>query len=196
MSEKPSIPAPQYTVIQALQICLAMARRALEEGRALARMPGPKGDRGEDGVAGPAGQKGDRGAQGEPGPEGKSGPVGPPGRDGVGFDDIDVMYDGRRSLTIAFSKGDETKHWTFRIPVMIDAGVWKEAAYEAGDCVTFRGHLWVAQKDTDAQPDTAPAHWRMAIRKPRDGRDGKAGDRGPSGPKGDKGDVGPRSYGG
>lgn len=193
MSEKPTIPAPQYTVIQGLQVALALARRALEEVRALARIPGPPG---EPGPGGPKGAKGDEGPPGDRGPEGKPGPVGKDGRDGFGFDDMDIGYDGRRTFTFKWSKGEHVETRSFRTPLTIDAGVWKEGSYEAGDQVTFRGHLWTAQRDTDKQPDTAPTDWRMAMRKPRDGRDGKPGDRGGPGPKGDKGEPGPRNYGG
>ncbi len=194
MSEKSKIPAPQYTLIEGLQVCLAVARRALEEVRALGRIPGPQG---EPGQAGPKGLKGDVGEKGERGIEGKQGLIGPAGRDGFGFDDMDVLYDGKRTFTLKWSKGEHVVTKSFRMPVTIDAGVWKEGIeYQAGDSVTFRGHIWVAQKDTSVQPDTSPTDWRMQMRKPRDGRDGKSGDRGPEGKKGDQGPSGPRGYGG
>src|SRR5262245_48370350 len=60
------IPSPQYTLNEGLHIVLALARRALTEVRALARIPGPTGPRGE---------------RGEIGKQGPSGPKGDPGRD-------------------------------------------------------------------------------------------------------------------
>ncbi len=57
---------PQYTIWQAINVALAAATRAIQEVRALARLPGP---------AGPPGEKGDRGA------------------DGFGFDDIELVND-------------------------------------------------------------------------------------------------------
>jgi hypothetical protein len=47
------IPKPSYTIWQAISAALALATRALNEVRALARMPGPpgpKGDTGNDGL--------------------------------------------------------------------------------------------------------------------------------------------------
>lgn len=41
-----SLPPPRYTLWQALQTALALASRALEEVRALARVPGPPGEPG------------------------------------------------------------------------------------------------------------------------------------------------------
>src|SRR5258707_309830 len=64
MSEKPMIPAPQYTLNEAIGVSLDMGQRALAEVRALARMPGPRGERGEPGKQGPPGE---RGAKGETG---------------------------------------------------------------------------------------------------------------------------------
>src|SRR5207344_3006210 len=71
MSEKPAaIPAPQYTMFEALGTCLALAQRALAEVRALARIPGPEGKRG---LKGEPGEKGDRGEKGLPGAVGAPG---------------------------------------------------------------------------------------------------------------------------
>src|SRR4029077_4218134 len=58
------IPAPQYTLHEAIGVCLAMCQQALAEVRALAPMPGPRGERGEQGKQGPPGE---RGVKGEPG---------------------------------------------------------------------------------------------------------------------------------
>jgi hypothetical protein len=73
MSDKPAVPAPQYTIFEGLGTCLALAHRALAEVRTLARIPGPEGKRGA---------KGDDGAKGDRGEPGKPGAVGPPGLDG------------------------------------------------------------------------------------------------------------------
>ena len=72
MSEKSTIPAPQYTLIEALGVCLAMCQRALAEVRALARIPGPPGETGPEGKRGLAGERGEKGERGEPG---KQGPI-------------------------------------------------------------------------------------------------------------------------
>lgn len=185
-----SIPPPQYTLWECVRVAIAIAKRALEEVRALSRIPGPEGKPGPEGPQGIKGETGREGPVGPVGREGKQGLPGKDGRDGLGFDDMEFTHDGRRTLTFKFTRGDEVKQWSFRVPAAIDAGVWKEGAYEAGDQVTHRGSLWIALKDTDTQPDTAPADWRMQMRKPRDGRDGKPGERGIPGPKGDRGEPG------
>src|SRR5262252_10500121 len=64
MSENPTIPAPHYTLNEAIGVCLALCQRALAEVRALARLPGPRGERGPTGETG---LKGERGPKGEPG---------------------------------------------------------------------------------------------------------------------------------
>src|SRR5215510_13360773 len=64
MSENPTIPAPQYTINEAIGTSLAMSHRALAEVRALARMPGPPGETGPEGKRG---LQGERGAKGESG---------------------------------------------------------------------------------------------------------------------------------
>ena len=67
MSDKPTIPAPQYTLIEAHEHLLSRWRSArLAEVRALARLPGPPGPKGE---RGPAGEKGERGVKGEHRPQ-------------------------------------------------------------------------------------------------------------------------------
>lgn len=188
-----SIPRPQYTLWQCMSVAIAVARRALEEVRALSRLPGPKGE------VGARGPKGEAGPQGPPGPEGrigKDGAIGKAGRDGVGFDDLNELYedDGRVLVRQFIRDGQIIKEFRHVTAQPIDRGVWTQRDYLKGDCVTFRGHYWIAKQSTSVQPDTAPDDWRMKMRKPRDGRDGKSGDRGGPGPKGDKGDQGPRSY--
>ena len=73
MSDKPAVPLPQYTLLEGLGTCLAIARRALEEVRELARLPGPRG---------PSGERGEKGDRGEAGKVGPPGPAGCDGTDG------------------------------------------------------------------------------------------------------------------
>ncbi len=46
------IPKPEYSIWQAISTAIALATRALNEVRALARIPGPQGEKGEKGEAG------------------------------------------------------------------------------------------------------------------------------------------------
>lgn len=45
-----STPKPKYDIWQAIQTALALSLRAIDEIRALSRLPGPKGDPGEPGL--------------------------------------------------------------------------------------------------------------------------------------------------
>ncbi len=107
-----SLPKPQYTIWQAISASLAASLRALDEVRALSRLPGPQGERGEAGpdgrsvktasiedgslvleftdghkevvgnVIGPPGKDG-ASIKGERGEPGKDGKRGPSGKDGT-----------------------------------------------------------------------------------------------------------------
>jgi integrin beta 3 len=127
--------------------------RALEEVRALARLPGPRGA------------------------------DGPPGKDGLGFDDMSVAYDGERSFTLQFKRGKELREFPFKVPLLIDRGVWREGRYERGDVVTFGGSAFIAQEDTDEKPETGKA-WRLAVKSGRNGKPGVNGEKGDRGPEG------------
>ena len=106
------------------------------------------------------------------------------GRDGFGFEDLTVEHDGERGVTLRFVRGEETKEFAFRLPVVLDRGIWREGtAYEKGDAVTWGGSLWIAQQDgvTD-KPDAGGPGWRLAVKRGRDGKDGTVVPRAPVGP--------------
>jgi collagen type III alpha len=139
---------------------------------------GEKGDRGEKGLSGERGPAGERGQQGEPGlpgrdgrdgKDGEKGIDGKDGRDGLGFDDID-LHETEEGVFLRFACGDQTK--AFRLPIVVDRGVWREGQYRKGDGVTWAGSFWIAQEDTTEKPDTGKG-WRLAVKKGRDGKDGK-----------------------
>lgn len=108
---------------------------------------------------------------------GKDGQPGKDGRDGFGFEDMGVsVLDDDRTIELSFRRGDEVKAFTLKWPTMIYRGVYQEiASYSAGDSVTWGGSLWVAEKDTDAKPDTPDSGWKLAVKKGRDGKDSKNG---------------------
>jgi integrin beta 3 len=140
--------------------------------------PGPAGPQGPQGERGPSGLQGERGLQGEQGLPGRDGQPGVPGRDGkdgLGFDDLDVDYDGARTFTFRLQRGDRTKEFAFTVPVMLYQGVWQERSYEPGDSVTWRGSLWVARAATDSKPDEASTAWTLCAKKGRDGKDAARG---------------------
>ncbi len=102
---------------------------------------------------------------------GKDGEPGKDGQDGVGFDDLSASYDGEKTITLKFVKGDRVKEFDFSMPVVIDRGVFKDGGeYKAGDGVTWGGSFWIAQKDTGAKPD-AGSDWRLSVKRGRDGKD-------------------------
>lgn len=153
------IPAPQYTLTEALSVCLAMCQRALVEVRSLARIPGPAGETGPEGKRGLQGERGEKGDRGEPG---KAGPAGPAGRDGI---------DGAPGAA-----GKDAPRWRHR-RTFDPAGSYAEA-----DTVAHDGGLWLALCD---EPGPLPGDgWVQLATKGQRGKPGDKGERGPPGPEG------------
>jgi Collagen triple helix repeat (20 copies) len=193
MSEHPIIPAPQYTLHEAIGVCLAMCERALAEVRALARMPGPPGETGPEGRCGPQGERGEKGERGEAGNQGATGPAGADGKDGTpgqkgepGRNAADLNYlqnyaadqvaRALKTATVMTPDGGRTLRWTvgdivheIKTAIVLDAGVWKEGiAYLPGDAVTMGGSLFIAQAETSAKPGKSD-DWRLAVQRGKDG---------------------------
>ena len=96
------------------------------------------------------------------------------GLDGFGFDDLDVVFDGERGITLKFSHGERVKEFPFTLPIVIDRGVFKEgfADYAKGDGVTWGGSFFISQKD---QPEGKPGisdDWRLSVKRGRQGESG------------------------
>jgi hypothetical protein len=183
-----TIPAPQYTLFDGLGTCLAMARRALDEVRALARMPGPEGKRGPKGEIGEKGERGELGKTGPAGRDGLDGKDGERGQKGeAGRNAADLVLlrehideqvaqvlramkvittDGGRTLLVSLAG---TVH-EIKTAIVLDAGVWTERAYVAGDAVTHGGSLFIAQAGTSERPGKSD-DWRLAVKRGADGRD-------------------------
>ena len=160
------IPAPQYTLNDAIGVCLAMCQRALAEVRALARMPGPPGEIGPEGKRGPPGEKGD------------------PGRNAADLDYLQNMINQRVERTIKATSfttpdGGRTLLWAIgeatheiKTAIVLDVGVWKEGmTYVPGDGVTHAGCFFIAQVETKAKPGGQEEEWRLAVKCGRDGKD-------------------------
>ncbi|CAN1721181.1 phage portal protein [Hyphomicrobium sp. 1Nfss2.1] len=100
---------------------------------------------------------------------------GPPGRDGddgLGFDDMNIEFDGERTITLAFVRGDRFKSKSVTFPIVLDRGVHKpNQLYEPGDGVTCKGSYWIAKKPTTTKPGDDTSAWRLAVRRGRDGKD-------------------------
>jgi Collagen triple helix repeat (20 copies) len=179
-------PAPQYTLTEAIGVCLAMCRRCLDEVRAVARLPGPPGpegrrglkgdkgepgERGEPGRQGPAGPAGPAGMDGEPGKQGSpgaTGPAGPPGSDGECGPPGPVGPPAYSGCACG----------------LYDA----QAKYRAFDIVTLNGSEWRARCDN---PGPCPGDdWVLGAKGGTKGRTGDPGQRGERGPPGECGPPG------
>lgn len=138
------LPSPQYTLWECMAVVLAMATRALEEVRALSRLPGPQG------------------------------PQGVPGMDGLGFDGIEPIDDDKEIGFKFVVAGQAVKEIRFPRPIanVADAwrGVWKAGDYRRGELVTFGGSMFLAKADTSGKPEQADA-WVLCVKRGRDGRD-------------------------
>jgi len=141
--------------------------------------PGPVGPRGADG---PEGKPGRDGLPGVPGAPGKDGPAGKDGADGLGFDDLTVLHDGERNLTLRFIKGERVKEFTVTIPTLIYRGIYTEGkTYEPGDVVTWGGSAWHCYKATTVKPDAvgrgpqAKDFWTLMVKEGREGKEGRPG---------------------
>ena len=87
--------------------------------------------------------------------------------------DIDLGEDGR-TLTVKMQAGESVLSKSIKIPTVIDRGVYKSGEYDKGDGVTYGGSFWIAQESgVLAAPGTmeAKSHWRLAVKKGRDGAD-------------------------
>lgn len=95
----------------------------------------------------------------------------------VGVASMSAEFKSDRELECVIELSDGTRRTTGKsFPVMLDRGVYKQGMKaQAGDCVSFGGSLWVAQRDTDAKPGTDDSGWRLAVKKGRDGKDGTDG---------------------
>jgi len=103
-------------------------------------------------------------AKGEPGKDGS---------DGLGFDDLEIVHDGERTVTFRYVKGEKVKETAIVFPIPIDRGVFKDGnQYQKGDAVSFGGSAFIAQRDTGDKPETSDA-WRLAVKRGRDGAPGK-----------------------
>jgi hypothetical protein len=208
MSDKPAVPVPQYTLFDAVGTCLALARRALEEVRSLARLPGPEGKRGQKGEAG---EKGERGEPGKTGPQGLAGAPGEPGLPGPKGERGALPAAREWAPDTVHYKGDVVAHaggtWqagcdTGQAPGHADwiclarpgrdaatpvvRGTWSEAeTYAALDIVALTGSSFMARR---AAPGACPGEgWQLIASAGRQGSKGPAGERGETGAAGARG---------
>lgn len=93
------------------------------------------------------------------------------GVDGLGFEDLSVEYDGKRTFTLKFERGDKSKSYSFKTPQQIYVGVYENGKqYEIGDTVTWAGSQWHCKKDTTAKPNESD-DWTLSVKRGRDGKE-------------------------
>jgi collagen type III alpha len=173
---------------------VALEQRQVRDGQdGAAGAPGAPGRDGRDGQPGrdgAPGAPGEKGLDGRDGKDGRDGVDGKDGADGFGFDDLDMTFDGQRTFTLRFVKGDRVKEFSFTPAIPLYAGVFDETkAYEPGDSVTYAGSTWIAREQTTGvKPDEHVADgkraWTLSVKRGRDGKDGRHGEKGDPGPEG------------
>lgn len=147
-----------------------------------------KGDRGEPGPQGPPGPMGAPGRDGMPGVPGHpglDGARGMNGQDGLGIDDLAVLHDGERELTLRFINGDRIKEFTVTLPIPIWRGQFVEGRkYQPADVVRYARSAWICKKETTISPSHITREaglaagpqgedfWSPFVEKGRDGKDG------------------------
>jgi integrin beta 3 len=100
-------------------------------------------------------------------------PVPLDGKDGLGFDNLEVIQTDERNVILRFVGEGGTKDFSCSFPVLIDRGTYKpdpDQPYQKGDCVTYGGSLWISQKDN---PETKPgtgSDFRLAVKCGRDAK--------------------------
>lgn len=91
------------------------------------------------------------------------------GKDGLGFDDLSMQFDGERGFSVKFVRGDQIKAFDFSLPVPIYRGVFKDGAYSKFDTVTWGGSVWIAQKDTENRPG-GNEDWQLMVKQGGEGK--------------------------
>ena len=92
------------------------------------------------------------------------------GRDGADLEDLQLTTDDGRTFRLEAKAGGRRVSCTFKWPGVVDRGIWRERAYDAGDGVTYKGSYWLAERETDRRPGDDDSGWRLAVKRGRDGR--------------------------
>ncbi len=100
------------------------------------------------------------------------------GADGLGFDDLESVFDEQQGFRVRFVRGSEAKEFPLHSP--FDAGVWRPGVtYPKGAGVTVKGAFFIARESTQTRPDDGTVEsaraWRLAVKGGRDGKPGRDG---------------------
>jgi hypothetical protein len=103
------------------------------------------------------------------------GPPGADGHDGLGFDDVAVDFDGNRTITVRFQRGDQSKAFPIELPYLKWQGTYRGSAmYRPGDVVTWAGMAWHANEPTMEAPGERSKAWTLMVKRGRDGKDARS----------------------
>lgn len=108
---------------------------------------------------------------------GHNGKDGEPGKDGRSVEGFSRAYAPETHEIVERWK-DASGEQELRYPAggIRHKGYWNPGVKAtAGDSWTHNGNLWIAVRDTGAEPTTECKDWTIGARKGRDGRDGKDG---------------------
>lgn len=110
---------------------------------------------------------------GPPGKDGRDGLDGKDGKDGLGFEDMDLEYDGARTFAFKFERGPIKKSWPVKLGVPSYVGVYQDGqTYQRGDLVTWSGSMWHCNTETTVKPGESKA-WTLCVQRGREGKPGK-----------------------
>lgn len=115
----------------------------------------------------------------------RDGRDGKDGMDGVGFDDMEMEYNGDRLVVFKFVKGENAKTFNLQFPIPLFRGIWEPNEYEKSDIVQRDGSMWIALRTTTAEPGKNNSDdWRLCAMRGREGKPGKPGEPGKPGADG------------
>ena len=105
-------------------------------------------------------------------PSPENGMAGKDGKDALGFDELSVVQLDAKRLKIVFEAGENKKEFIIKMPIVVDAGIYKGGKeYTKGDGVTYGGSFWIAQVDNPNQSPGKGAEWRLAVKRGKDARE-------------------------
>lgn len=111
------------------------------------------------------------GKNGADGANGRDGANGIDGADGLGFDDVQLDYDAEtQEAVMRFVRGTRQKELRIPAPAFTHKGFYQPGqTFKTMNTTTHNGSLWIALRDTKAQPAYDSADWALAARKGADG---------------------------
>ena len=102
----------------------------------------------------------------------ENGKDGQDGKDGLGFKNLSVVQLEGKRLKIVFESEDRKKEFVIKMPIVVDAGVYKNGMdYAKGDGVTYGGSFWIAQVDHPNQSPGKGTEWRLAVKRGKDAKE-------------------------